>query len=104
MRWLVIILVACLAVTVLRATIVVLLLLLALAVAWGVFFRPAETFGFFGLMAFLGILERYPLPVLLLIGLLSLLALRSEQSRNSPGCTDNPCLLPRDEPPDRDST
>jgi hypothetical protein len=74
MRWLVIIIVACLLLTVLKAAIAVLLILLGIAVLWGVYFRPAETFGFFALMSFMSVLERYPLPVLLLIGLLGVLA------------------------------
>jgi hypothetical protein len=74
MRWLVIIIVACLLLTVLKAAIAVLLILLGIAVLWGVYFRPAETVGFFALMCFMSVLERYPLPVLLLIGLLGVLA------------------------------
>ena len=70
MRWLVIIIIACLLLTVLKAAIAVLLILLGIAVLCCLYSRPAELFGFFLLMSFMGVLERYPLPVLLLIGVL----------------------------------
>lgn len=75
MRWLIFILVACLALAVLKATIIALLIIFGLMILWGVLFRPAETFGFIALMGFMSLLEQRPLPVLLLIGFLGLIAL-----------------------------
>jgi hypothetical protein len=96
MRWLVIIIVACLLLTVLKAAIAVLLILLGIAVLWGVYFRPAETFGFFALLSFMSILERFPLPVLLLIGLLAVLTF-VDRSNSPPVAQESQVkLLPMD--------
>lgn len=75
MRWFAIIIVACLALTVLRAAIVVLVVAVGLSVLWGVFCRPAETFGLLLLLAFISLLNLYPLAVLSLIGFLGFIAL-----------------------------
>jgi hypothetical protein len=75
MRWFAIIIVACLALTVLRTAIVVLVAAVGLSVLWGVFFRPAETFGLLLLLAFISLLNLYPLAVLSLIGFLGFIVL-----------------------------
>ena len=103
MRWLVFVLVACLALAVLKATIIALLVTFGLMILWGVLFRPAETFGFFALMCFMSILERYPLPVLLLIGLLGVLAYL-QRPDNAPSSNERgPNLLTHEAPHDRTS-
>jgi hypothetical protein len=75
MRWLGFILVACLAIALLKATVIVLLIVLGLMTVWGVLFRPVETFGFVALLGFMSLLEQRPIAVLVLIGLLGLVAL-----------------------------
>lgn len=71
MRWFLLFIGLCLALTVLRAAIVALLIVLALSLLWGAFFRPAETFGFVALLLFGAVLQTHTIAVLLLIGFLA---------------------------------
>src|SRR5689334_20194586 len=100
MRWFVIIIFACLLLTVLKAAIAVLLILLGIAALWGIYFRPAETFSFFALMCFMSVLERYPVPVLLLIGLLGVLAYRQRPDGVPASKYSEPKLLTHEAPYD----
>jgi hypothetical protein len=72
--------------TVLRAALAVLLIVLVLSVLWGALFRPAETFGFILMLLFSAVLQTHTLAVLILIGFLCCVALVcSADQRDQPG-------------------
>lgn len=93
MRWIVIIILACLAVTVLKAAVTLLLILLGLAVLWGVFFRPAETFGFVALLVFSAVLQTHTVAVLVLIGFLGFIAFMRRPIEPREHTAEEPPLL-----------
>jgi hypothetical protein len=53
----------------------VLLILLALALLWGLFHRPAELFGCAILLLLMSLLQQHPIALLTLIGFLGFIAL-----------------------------
>jgi hypothetical protein len=75
MRWLLIVVGLCLALTVLRAALAVLLIAWLLLVLWGILFKPAETFGLLALLMFGAVLQTHTVAVLLIVGFLACVAL-----------------------------
>lgn len=94
MRWLLIVIGVCFALAVLRAAIVVLFILVALSVLWGVFFRPAETFGFIALLLFSAVLQTHTIAVLVLIGFLGLVVIASRPVEREDRKPSSTFLLP----------
>ena len=85
MKWFLIFIGACLALTVLKATALVLLILVALAVLWGTFFRPAETFVLLVLLVFTSLANQHPIAVLGVFAFLGFIALvRRDGPKMSP--------------------
>lgn len=94
MRWLVILVGLCIALTVLRAALAVLLIVLVVSILWGAFFRPAETFGSILLVLFSAVLQTHTLAVLILIGVLGFVVVvrRPVAPANAPAERAELCL------------
>lgn len=82
MRWFLIFIGVCLALTVLRAALAVLLIVVVLSLFWGALFRPAETFGFILLLLFSAVLQTHTIAVLILIGFLGFIVLLRQPAEN----------------------
>ena len=92
MRWVLLLLGMCVALTVLRAALAVLLIVLALSLLWGLFFRPAHCFGCGALLLFAAVLQTHTLAVLLVIGFLGFIAL-VRRPVNWHGCASEQKLI-----------
>ncbi|KTE39795.1 MULTISPECIES: hypothetical protein [unclassified Sphingopyxis] len=68
MRLILILLSACVALAVVKAAIVALIILFAIALIWGVCLHPKEVMGFLAFCAALSLLKAHPLPSLLIVG------------------------------------
>lgn len=93
MRWVMLFIAAGLALTVLKAAIVVLLLMIALAILWGIFFRSAQTFGLLAFLVFTSLLQQHPVPVLVLVGVLGVIAYVRRPAGPSSAGAERPLLL-----------
>jgi hypothetical protein len=72
MRWLVILLLACVALTVLKLAVIALALALVIVVLWGAFVHPAETLGTLAFFLFARILTTHTAPCLAFLGAIAI--------------------------------
>lgn len=100
MRWFLVLLVACVALTALRFAVIALVLILLITVLWGAYAHPGELFGTLAFILIANLLMTHTVACLALIGFLGFWLIVRRPDGAPESCDSEPKLLTYEPPSD----